>query len=140
MKKIFFFFLFFHFTLIQTKTIYDSDEIIEQIPKTLLFDIYESFPYKILKYNPICHENSNSVTINITFQIYSESFGRIRLYKYDSLSDIKREENGTFSNSTPMEINSNTIIPFNDLICDKDYFFVLSTISIPDQFMKLYFK
>lgn len=39
-----------------------------------------------------------------------------------------------------MEINSNTFIPFYDLICDKDYFFVLSTISFPDIFLKLYFQ
>ena len=114
MKKVLFSLLFFYFTLIQAKTIYDFDEITEQVPKPLLFDMFESFPYKILKYHTFCNENLNSNTINITFQIYSESFRRLSLYKYDSLSDIKREENGTFSNSTPMEINSNTIIPFND--------------------------
>ena len=140
MKKIIFFFLFFYLSLIQTKTIYDIDIIKEQVPKTLLFDAFESFPYKILKYYTLCNENSNSGTINITFQIYSETFKSINLYRYDSLSDIKREENGTFSNSTPRKIISNSIIPFNDLICDKDYYFVLSTKSSPDIFMKLYFQ
>ena len=140
MKKVLFSLLFFYFTLIQAKTIYDFDEITEQVPKALLFDMLESFPYKILKYHTFCSDNSNSSTINITFQIYSKKFRRINLYKYDSLSDIKREENGTFSNSTPMEINSNSIIPFNDLICDTDYFFVLSTISSPKILSKLYFQ
>lgn len=84
MKKVLFFFLFFYFTLIQAKIIYDFDEITEQVPKALLFDMLESFPYKILKYHTFCNENLNSSAINITFQIYSKTFRRISLYKYDS--------------------------------------------------------
>ena len=79
--------------MIQTKTINDYDGIIEQIPKNLLFDTFESFPYKILKYTPLCHENINSGAINITFQIYSDPFMRISLYKYDSIFKFYSNEN-----------------------------------------------
>ena len=142
MKKIIIFYLIFvYLVIIQTTTLNDIITIEEQVPKAILFDMFEYSPYQILHYNPYCNENSNSDRINITFQIYSDSFYGIHLYLYNDFSSIQRSEKGEFIDYIYSDIIiKNSIIPFNDLICGKDYYFLLSGFHNDDIYLSLFFK
>ena len=130
--KILLFLLLFCY-IIQIKAEYSFETIEELIPKSYLFDKMEYSSYKILKYKPTC-KNTDSDMTNIYFQMYSiKLFGEFYLYYYDNYSNIEQDENGFFLKHK-LEIDLEKLnykseayynIKFNDLICQKEYYFIV---------------
>lgn len=105
---------------------YEFDSIIEFIPKSSILHDLGSKNYKIYKYTPFCAEETSKTTKNIAISLISSNL--VNLYIYDNFSNIKQINKGKFANynMTREFTYLRTLSQFNDFICKKDYYFVIS--------------
>ena len=133
--KILFFFLIFCFTIFQTKSEYIPEKIEEAIPKNFFFDRFEDSSDKILEYKVFC--NFKSSTTNVSFQIFFISALYAKIYMYDNFNSI-RQKDGYFADyNFTKNVNNPSNISFNNLICNKDYYFIISILN-PNYNFKYY--
>lgn len=120
---------FFSFLLIidiLSKTYhYEYEKIEELISYNIIAEFELELYYKIFQYIPICNDNNNS-TKNIYFQFVGKSTSYY-LYKYSNFSKIFINQYNNFINYD--EYHSLFLRPsilFENLICGKDYYFIIS--------------
>lgn len=128
-KNLFSLFLLFYF-IGQAKTEYNSETIKELTPKSIIFGEFDYFSYKIFEYTNFCHENSESNLINVNFQIFTKANYDSHIYLYDNFSSISQDGNGNFVNyiSDQEYKDSKVNYIFENLNCEKDYYFIFSVI------------
>ena len=123
--------------IIQSKTEYTFEIIEELIPKSFIFNTFEYSYFKILKYNLLCNENiKNNTLTDINFQIYATPYVYRYLYFYNDYSKISQDDNFNFLNYTSkkeIDLSSKSLnILFDNLTCNKDYYFIISYAYFPN--------
>ena len=105
---------------------YTFELIEELVPKYANFEIIDLKSFKIFKYIPQCINNINKKK-NIYAQLLLSDY--ISIHLYDNFDKIKQEEDGKFINSIEKRENYNdgySFEYFKDLVCGKEYYFVVS--------------
>jgi len=101
---------------------YEYEVIDEFVPKLIFSDM----PDKIFKYNLLCGDKRNKT--NIYFQAMTNGIYSFTIYFYDDFTKIKKDEYGFYKNYTSEKQipYDKPVIIFNNLSCNKDYYFVIS--------------
>ena len=119
MSKIFVLLLLLYFS-VKSETEYKFEKIEEFIPKTIIDDGSDKF----FKYNLSCKDEIKETNI------YFLAMGNAdyHLYFYDDFTNIQKDEYGNYMNYTFGEMISYNkhFIPLRNLICNKDYYFIIS--------------
>ena len=127
----YFLIIIFILKIFQILSQYTFELIEELVPKYIIFDIIDFNSFKIYKYIPLCKENANqNKSIFVQLETY---YNNLDLYLYENFEDIKQNELSRFIN--PKEhrelINKDNYMAdsFSNLICGKDYYFIISLTS-----------
>ena len=115
---------------------FEFESIEENIPKTSILHLNNSYSFKIFEYIPNCYEDQKE-TKNIFIQIYT-SF-RVVLYIYDDNTKIEQNTTGQFINFNYRNIFSNGVKKYKDFICKQKYYFVVANDNI-NSFIPILFQ
>ena len=107
-------------------------EIIEElVPNYATFDLLDFNAFKIYQYIPQCTEYNN-----YNRSLYAQlimNYIHLNLYLYDNFSSIEQDEDARFINSLDYRNFYNwedfQVESFHNLICGKEYYFVISLAS-----------
>ncbi len=116
----FFVILLLLYSSAKSKTENEYEIIDEFIPKVFISDGLD----KIFKYTLSCKDERKET--NIFFQAMANEYSS--LYFYDDFTKIIKDEHGNYMNYTSYNrINDNdkNLIPFNNLTCNNDYYFII---------------
>ena len=121
--------LLFILQLYNISSNYTYESIKEIIPKYFIFKTLEFLSFKIFQYIPLCTDlkliNTNK---NIYVQILTSQY--MDLYMYDNYTLIEQDEKAYFINyKEKKNIHDSNSFFFSNLICEKDYYFVISMAS-----------
>lgn len=106
---------------------FEYEIIKELIPYNILFTIHQNNQYKIFQYIPSCNEANTSLK---TIYAQSTTFEGFILYVYDDFSKIELTKKYQFKNSILRVSLSHKIIEIPDLSCGKEYYFIISIITL----------
>ena len=119
--------LLFILQLYNISSNYTYESIKEIIPKYFIFKTFPSF--KIFQYIPLCTD-LESINTNKNIYVQTLTSEYMELYMYDNYTLIEQDEKAYFINyKEKKNIHDSNSFFFSNLICEKDYYFVISMAS-----------